>query len=423
MINVIAKRCELCNKIPSFGFPGDPRPRFCSDHAEEGMVNLVKAKCEFPGCMKSPSFNFPGEVKGRYCKQHAEDNMINIKSKKCEVDGCMRQASFNFEGSPGSRFCADHRETGMVNISAKTRLCQHEGCTVQANFNLPGQKPGRFCHTHALNGMVNVTTDTCSHSGCPKQARYGKLFSPKKHCGSHKEPNEYAKNNPKCEHQGCPNRPMFTDTTNNYPERCEDHKKTNDKNVIERPCKSCGLPNFINEEVQLCNDCNDFINKRVHKVKETEIGLALGAHNIPYDPPDKRVPQGCTLYRPDFPLATHQLFKPIVEVDEDQHKSHSRECELARMFMLYQDYGGLPVLFIRYNPDSYKFDNKTIRASKSREKVLIDFIFSLRNVNTIKHPIVVCYLFYDGFDGTIKFHALDYSNGSVTMTPITDVFN
>lgn len=57
----------------------------------------------------------------------------------------------------------------------------------------------------------------------------------------------------------------------------------------------------------------------------------------------------------------------IVECDENQHGSYACECELGRMITLFQDYGGMPVVFIRYNPDNYisasneKFSGSSIK--------------------------------------------------------------
>jgi len=41
----------------------------------------------------------------------------------------------------------------------------------------------------------------------------------------------------------------------------------------------------------------------------------------------------------------------IVEIDENQHVNYS--CENKRMMELSQDLGNRPLLFIRFNPDSY----------------------------------------------------------------------
>ena len=65
---------------------------------------------------------------------------------------------------------------------------------------------------------------------------------------------------------------------------------------------------------------------------------------------DKRVDNGCSLRRPDVRIerGTHSI---IIECDENQHKGYS--CENKRIMQIFQDLGNRPIVFIRFNPDSY----------------------------------------------------------------------
>ncbi len=65
----------------------------------------------------------------------------------------------------------------------------------------------------------------------------------------------------------------------------------------------------------------------------------------------------CSLRRPDVFIEcyTHCI---IIECDENQHKSY--ECENKRMMELFQDAGMRPIVFIRFNPDSYTKNGLTI---------------------------------------------------------------
>ncbi len=67
---------------------------------------------------------------------------------------------------------------------------------------------------------------------------------------------------------------------------------------------------------------------------------------------NKRVVDGCSKKRPDafIDAGTHIV---IVEVDEFEHEMYDASCEHARMWHLVQDCG-MPVVFIRFNPDSTK---------------------------------------------------------------------
>ena len=60
---------------------------------------------------------------------------------------------------------------------------------------------------------------------------------------------------------------------------------------------------------------------------------------------------GCSQRRPDVLIEclTHVI---IVECDERQHKTTS--CEEKRMMQIYRDMDYRPVVFLRFNPDTYK---------------------------------------------------------------------
>ena len=71
------------------------------------------------------------------------------------------------------------------------------------------------------------------------------------------------------------------------------------------------------------------------------------------------------------------------------------------------DFGGLPVCFIRYNPDGYKNNlGEKITSTKGRENRLINCINSC-----LLHPpmeILTCiYLYYDGDNGENKIVNID----------------
>jgi hypothetical protein len=74
---------------------------------------------------------------------------------------------------------------------------------------------------------------------------------------------------------------------------------------------------------------------------------------------DKKVQEGCSKRRPDLllDLATHII---IVEVDENQHNLYDSSCENKRLMELSQDLQHRPIVFIRFNPDEYTIDKKTI---------------------------------------------------------------
>jgi hypothetical protein len=78
-------------------------------------------------------------------------------------------------------------------------------------------------------------------NNCNNEALYGPLFQFKIHCIEHKLSKEFSHNNPKCEVKEC-NENAFYKNLNlkeNYPSRCELHKKSNDKNIFESTCINC----------------------------------------------------------------------------------------------------------------------------------------------------------------------------------------
>jgi hypothetical protein len=129
---------------------------------------------------------------------------------------------------------------------------------------------------------------------------------------------------------------------------------------------------------------------------------------------DKRITGGCFKRRPDLLL---ELFNQIVivEIDENSHTGYECICENKRIMELSQDLEHKPIVFIRFNPDSYKKNgtnisscwghNKkgicVIKESKQSEwserlDVLKEHIhYWIKPENTTNKTIEVIQLFYD----------------------------
>lgn len=90
----------------------------------------------------------------------------------------------------------------------------------------------------------------------------------------------------------------------------------------------------------------DFILESFHKDKYTWIS-------------DRKIENGCSKRRPDLYLDLgYQII--IVEIDENQHNRYDIICENKRLMLLSQDVGHRPIIFIRFNPDSYKTKSSKI---------------------------------------------------------------
>jgi hypothetical protein len=132
---------------------------------------------------------------------------------------------------------------------------------------------------------------------------------------------------------------------------------------------------------------------------------------------DKIPENACSRRRPDF-IIDLGLLMIIIEVDEKQHKHLSRACELGRMMEIYQDLGGVPIIFIRYNPDSYVSATgeriKGLKKNLSREKRLVELVHKIKRRYTkgLKIPpyLSAYFLFYDGDPQKSKPVILDYED-------------
>ena len=93
----------------------------------------------------------------------------------------------------------------------------------------------------------------------------------------------------------------------------------------------------------------------------------------------------------------------ILECDENQHRDRACSCEQTRMVNIGQAYGGIPVYFIRWNPDDYSPLNprKVCEDIKKRYKLVGDYIKSILE-KRIKLPVALVsaiYLYFDDWDG------------------------
>ena len=94
-------------------------------------------------------------------------------------------------------------------------------------------------------------------------------------------------------------------------------------------------------------------NVRNYKTKEKEVAdIILQEFSNFTWVADKKVKDGCSRRRPDLLLdmGSHII---IVEIDENKHTDYDCSCEHKRLMELSQDLQHRPIVFIRFNPDSY----------------------------------------------------------------------
>jgi hypothetical protein len=144
----------------------------------------------------------------------------------------------------------------------------------------------------------------------------------------------------KCEHDGCSVKPSFGN---------RGYKATH--------CIYHKLDGMENIFIENYKECNKLIEQedKLHKIKEQHVMEVV--KNVADEKRlkviyDKHVKNGFSSRRPDalIDLGTHSI---IIECDENQHKNYDNICEEKRILELFQDLGDRPIIFIRFNPDSY----------------------------------------------------------------------
>jgi hypothetical protein len=107
-------------------------------------------------------------------------------------------------------------------------------------------------------------------------------------------------------------------------------------------CLRCFIYEFPDEKVA-----------RNYKTKEIYVADHVKEQFKEYDwVCDKSVQGGCSRKRPDMlvHMGSHVI---IIEIDENQHSVYDNSCESNRLMLLYKDLNYSPIVFIRFNPDTY----------------------------------------------------------------------
>ena len=329
MINLKSKKCcqEDCEKLASCNFPGEKTRLYCASHKIDGMINVKSKKCFEEGCEKLPSCNFPGKKTGLYCASHKIDGMIDVKTKKCCEEDCGKHATYNFPGKKTGLYCASHKIDGMIDV--KTKKCCEEDCGKSATYNFPGEKTGLYCASHKIDGMIDVKTKKCCQEDCEKLASCN--FPGEKtrlYCASHKIDGMIDVKSKKCKSNWC-----VTLAGKKY----------------DGYCLYCFMNLFPDKPVSRNYKTKEYAVVDHVKTKFPDVDWIT----------DKTVNNGCSKRRPDLLLDLgYQIL--IVEVDENQHNNYDCSCENKRIMELSQDVGYRPIVFIRFNPDGYEKDGKSI---------------------------------------------------------------
>lgn len=350
-------KVDRCKKHALYGQEWG-EPLVCKSHNENNWYNVVSPRCQYERCGKYATYGPDGD-RPIYCATHGKeiDGMDDIVNPRCRHAGCNVIASYGPKESRKRMYCVEHAEgiDGMENVV--NPRCLHEGCNVIASFGPKGSRKKMYCVEHAkgIDGIENVVSRKCQHDGCETQPSFG--------------------------HE--PGKPLF----------CLTHASKEMKDVINRRCVSCGLFQ-VRRKPHLCSYCSPESSKR-QKTREIEIlNLLKSTQDFPSFVHDKSVGRPCGDFRPDFLFGNFGTHCVVLEVDEDQHRAYDPECERIRMINILNSQV-LPCVFVRYNPDAFHVDGKTIRVDKTkRHRILIETLreYFVYDSETSK----VVYLYYDG---------------------------
>lgn len=225
--------------------------------------------------------------------------------KKCLE--CKKQPNFNYNDKKVGIYCSEHKKENMINVRSKKCL----ECDTEALFNLPTEKNnGIYCFIHKKENMINVRSKQCLD--CNKKENMINITSKK--CIS-----------------GC---------------------GTSIEKKYKGYCLRCFIFTFPDEKIT-----------RNYKLKEKHVtDFIKETWNNLYFIFDKQIDNGCCKRRPDayLDLLTHII---IIECDEDQHQTYKNICENKRTMEISNSFANRPIVFIRFNPDSYIKENIKIESS------------------------------------------------------------
>jgi hypothetical protein len=147
---------------------------------------------------------------------------------------------------------------------------------------------------------------------------------------------------------------------------CSTHKLNEMVDVKNKACKTYLCSTRVTDKYQgYCLRCYiyTFPDKPVarnYKTKERAV-VEFVCERFPEHTwiTDKKVNDGCSMRRPDILLDLgYQVL--IIEIDENAHQDYDCSCENKRIMELSLDVGHRPIIFIRFNPDSYREGTRKI---------------------------------------------------------------
>lgn len=324
--------------------------------------------CQYDNCSNISTYGLSfGNV--THCKNHKLDG-LKLVSQFCKTIGCNKRPGFNYENSKGKLYCFEHKKDGMV--SKDNRKCLEENCTLRPTYNHKGEDKAIYCSNHKLENMVNIVNKKCEFEGCNVRPSFN--FENEvgcRFCFNHKQEGMISKDNRKCISNLC----FGTRGNKNY----------------DGYCTHCFQNLFPNNPLTLQ------IYKKSKELKVRDY-LFQEFEGFIHDKPLWTGNCDCTHRRRiDFrKLIGNTLL--CIEVDENQHKGYNNSDEELRYDDLYMLHSG-KFIFIRFNPDKFKFEGKTYnpiintRLVRLKDKIERQFF---RIENELNNDLIeIIKLYYD----------------------------
>jgi hypothetical protein len=425
-----------CKKHASYGDPSTETKSktYCAEHKKQGMV-IKKVDCRVcihddhksePTKAPRASFNFPTEKKPVYCNKHKLEGMVNlnnINSEMCVI--CKKVApSFGIDEKP--THCSKCKTVEMKD--RVSNLCKM--CNKNATYGPPGGK-AEFCSPHAPEDYIDVKNKKCDKCieikvEFPKQPTFG--INKATHCLEHKTDDMVDKRHMTEICKSCNTRATYGYDTPTY---CVEHKEPKMIDLVSFKCIKCGVkqPSFANvgDKYMFCNGCKDkkmvdvrnfkcsvcklFIVKsktsictmcnpdgRYRKTKEMTVVNFLQSKKFDFiHNKSTSVEHGG--YKPDILFECDDGHYCIIEIDEEQHISYSRDCEVVRMFNISLALGK-NCTFLRYNPDKFTNSNGDTNTNLSdlirMEMLYQQMLYQKSYKYSSEQSIEVYHMFFNG---------------------------
>lgn len=281
------------------------------------MINVKDKKCKCGKGLKI--YNYEG-LKAEFCSSCKENDMINVIHKKCNCGKSF--PNYNYEKFP-AKYCFECKLDGMINIRAEKCFCNKR----RPSFNFINLPP-KYCSECKSDHMINVNSKKCK---CGKtHLTYNYKGLPPAFCSNCKTEGMEIVSYIKCKNENC--QTIGSRNYKSYCTNCFQHLFPTDPLTFQIRSKT--------KEIAV----RDFINSRFEGFQHDK---SLWYNESVCDCTTKR--------RIDHRKLINDTLL-CIETDENQHKTYSKEDEIARYNDLFMAFGG-KFIFIRFNPDKYKDKN------------------------------------------------------------------